>query len=85
MLPEEKYKFIDLMKELSLNFKGFHTNNKQDDLKKVDLYFEELKRYTLKAVKRGIKYIISTRIYPDFPMVGHIVQAIKDSKHRTLE
>lgn len=84
MLPEEKNEFIDLIEELSLNFKDFHTGTKECDLKKIDVYFQQLKKYKLAAVKRGIKYIINTRIYPDFPIVGQITQAIKDSKHRIV-
>lgn len=68
--------FIDLMDKLSLNFKG------DCDIPKINLYFNSLKKYKLYSVKRGIDYLISTRIYPDFPLAGHISKAIKDSKHR---
>jgi len=68
--------FTDLMNKLSLNFKG------DCNIPKIDLYFDNLKKYKLHAIKRGIDYLISTRIYPDFPLVGHISKAIKNSKHR---
>jgi len=67
--------FTNLMDKLSLNFKG------DINTEKIDLYFDSLKKYKLNSVKRGIEYLILTRIYIDFPMVGHISEAIKDSKH----
>lgn len=76
MKDNEYSDFVDLMEKLSLNFKG------EIDEKKIDLYFNELKHYKLSAVSRAINYVISTRIYSDFPIVGVISKAIKDSKHK---
>lgn len=76
MKNEEYDNFVDLMEKLHQNFKG------EIDIPKIKMYFSQLKKYKLFAVNRGINYIIDTRIYPDFPIVGQIVKAIKDSKHR---
>lgn len=77
MKLEEKPKFIDLMEKLERNFKG------DVDIKKIDLYFDQLKKYKLHAVERGIDYLISTRVYTDFPIVGHISEAIKESRYNS--
>ena len=78
MKPEEWHDFIDLMEDLSKNFRG------EIDTPKMKLYFYQLKRYKLSAVRRGVEYLIDTKVYPDFPIVGHITKAIKDSKHRNI-
>lgn len=74
----EKDDFIDLMRKLSLNFKG------DINIEKINLYFDNLKKYKLNAIKRGIEYLILTRTYIDFPLVGHISEAIKNSKHKII-
>jgi len=74
MKEHEYNNFIDLMAELSLNFKG------DIDKKQIRLYFNRLKKYKLLAVQRGINYIIDNRKYPDFPVVGCIKEAIEDSR-----
>jgi len=66
--------FVDLMAELSLNFKGNVVNDQ------IRLYFNRLKKYKLQAVKRGMDYLISNRKYNDFPVVGCIKEAIENSR-----
>lgn len=74
MKEYEYISFVDLMKKLSLNFKGNMEKNQ------IRLYFNRLKKYKLSAVQRGINYLIDNRIYPDFPVVGCITEAIKNSR-----
>lgn len=78
MKKDEYNDFVDLMELLSLNFKGEVTEEK------IALYFDELKQYKLIAVERGIRFLISERIYPDFPIVGHIREAIINSRHKRI-
>ena len=78
MKEYEYNNFVDLMQELSKNFKG------EVDKDKIDLYFRKLKIYKLHAVKRGIDYLILTKVYHIFPIVGEIREAIKNSKHQNL-
>lgn len=78
MIHSEYSKFVDLMKKLSLNFKG------ELDKEKIDFYFIELKKYKLKTVERGINHLINTRVYSTFPIVGEITLAIKDTRHRRI-
>lgn len=74
-MKEHEYdNFVDLMAELSLNFKGNVVNNQ------IRLYFDRLKKYKLLAVKRGIDYLIDNRKYHDFPVVGCIKEAIENSR-----
>ena len=82
-MKNNEYKaFVDLMAELSLNFRGFKTGKSEKDIQKLKMYFNHLKDYKFHAVKRGVDYLINTKIYPDFPIIAHIVEAIKNSKHR---
>ena len=74
MKEHEYNKFIDLMGELSMNFKG------GTDKPQIRLYFLHLKKYKLLAVKRGVDYLISNRKYHDFPIIGCIKAAIEDSR-----
>jgi hypothetical protein len=70
--------FCDLMKKLNKFFKG-DINNIED----VRIYFDNLKDYKLCAVERGVNYLIAHRIYRDFPIVGHINEAIEKSRNIT--
>lgn len=78
MKKEEYNNFVDEMKRLSNNFKGEVNNDK------IIFYFNELKKYKLSAVKRGISHLINSRVYPTFPIVGEIVTAIKDTGHKRI-
>jgi len=78
MKNNEYNKFVDLIKKLSSNFKP------KPDKEKIDFYFYELKKYKLNAVERGINYLIHTRVYPTFPIVGEITEAIKNTRHRRI-
>jgi len=71
-------KFVDLMKKLSINFKG------DINTSKIVFYFNELKKYKINAVERGINHLINIRVYPSFPIVGEIVTAIKDTSNRII-
>jgi len=78
MKNNEYDKFVDLMKKLSSNFKP------KPDKEKIDFYFNELRKYKLNAVERGINHLINTRVYPTFPIVGEIVIAIKNTGHKRI-
>ena len=78
MKNSEYNKFVDLMEKLSSNFKP------KPDKEKIDFYFRELKNYKLNAVKRGINYLINTRVYPTFPIVGEITEAMSNTRHRRI-
>jgi len=74
---EEYQQFIEIMeKKLSRNF------NKGNITKKdIKLYWDHLKKWDIRAVERGCDYLIDHRVYHDFPNVGEITQAIKNSKN----
>jgi len=74
MNDNEYNKFVDLLNKLSNNFDG-HINTK-----KIQFYFNELRKYKYESIERAINHLINRRVYHTFPIIGEITRAIKESK-----
>jgi len=71
MKQNDYTRFINLLEKLSLNFKNCDFTER-----KIDLYWERLKKYKINSVERGINYLIDKRVFPACPTIGEIIEGI---------
>ena len=77
----DKKRFMELMAMLEENFSEDKPISKQ----RVAIYFEHLKPYDIFDVEKAFHKTIGTRVYPSFPKVAEIIQAIENTEDMEIK
>lgn len=59
--------------QIELLVQAYNANPSKGQIKIICRYLEPIED---DYIRRGIEYLIKTRVYPGFPVIGEIIQAI---------